>query len=85
MKASRPVVWYGVVIVRAPLRNKEKGACRTHEGLPVRYWRKVGILDESLVIPLPSQGTLQFPHLLLFPRLISVHGQLGFLLLISVQ
>jgi len=25
------------------LRNKEKGACRTHEGLPVRYWRKVGM------------------------------------------
>jgi hypothetical protein len=22
---------------------KEKGACRTHEGLPVRYWRKVGM------------------------------------------
>ena len=43
MKASRPVVWYVVVIVRAPLRNKEKGACRTHEGLPVRYWRKVGM------------------------------------------
>jgi hypothetical protein len=24
MKASRPVVWYVVVIVRAPLRNKKK-------------------------------------------------------------
>jgi len=24
MKASRPVVWYVVGIVRAPLRNKEK-------------------------------------------------------------
>ena len=43
MKASRPVVWYVVVIVRAPLRKKEKGACRTHEGLPVIYWRKVGM------------------------------------------
>ena len=43
MKASRPVVWYVVIIVRAPLRNKEKGACRTHERLPVRYWRKVGM------------------------------------------
>jgi hypothetical protein len=43
IQASRPVVWYVVVIVRAPLRNKEKGACRTHEGLPVRYWRKVGM------------------------------------------
>ncbi len=26
-----------------PLRNKLKGACRTHEGLPVIYWRKVGM------------------------------------------
>ena len=43
------------------------------------------LMDESLVIPLPAQGTLQFSHLLLFLRLISVHGQLGFLLLISVQ
>ena len=43
------------------------------------------LMDELLVIPLPAQGTLQFPHLLLFRRLISVHGQLGFLLLISVQ
>ncbi|TYH76824.1 hypothetical protein ES332_D04G113500v1 [Gossypium tomentosum] len=25
------------------LRNKQKGACRTHEGLPVIYWRKVGM------------------------------------------
>ena len=25
------------------LRNKLKGACRTHEGLPVIYWRKVGM------------------------------------------
>ena len=33
-----------VVIVRpGGLRKKEKGACRTHEGLPVRYWRKVGM------------------------------------------
>lgn len=30
-------------LVSAPLRNKAKGACRTHEGLPVRYWRKVGM------------------------------------------
>ena len=40
---GQKMVWNVVVIVRAPLRNKEKGACRTHEGLPVRYWRKVGM------------------------------------------
>jgi hypothetical protein len=45
MKSSRPVVWYVVVIVHAPLQNKEKGVCRTHEGLPMRYWRKVGMMS----------------------------------------
>jgi hypothetical protein len=28
-----------------PARNKEKGVCRTHEGLPMRYWRKVGMMS----------------------------------------
>ncbi|XBJ09557.1 hypothetical protein VPH35_014611 [Triticum aestivum] len=40
---GQKMVWNVVVIVRALLRNKEKGACRTQEGLPVRYWRKVGM------------------------------------------
>jgi hypothetical protein len=37
-------VWYrsGICYV-PPLRKTAKGACRTHEGLPVRYWRKVGM------------------------------------------
>ncbi|KAI3482962.1 hypothetical protein L1887_54174 [Cichorium endivia] len=34
LSASRPVVWYVVGLVRPAktLRNKQKGACRTHEG-----------------------------------------------------
>jgi hypothetical protein len=32
---------------RPALKNKEKGVCRTHEELPVRYWRKVGMTSSS--------------------------------------
>ncbi|KAG2481151.1 hypothetical protein PVAP13_J683449, partial [Panicum virgatum] len=45
-------VWLGLVTTTSSWRRRktrhegqppEKGACRTHEGLPVRYWRKVGM------------------------------------------
>jgi hypothetical protein len=32
---------------RSVPKNKEKGVCHTHEELPVRYWRKVGMTSSS--------------------------------------
>ena len=45
---AQAVVWYVVVCGfdrhdSTTSRSESKGACRTHEGLPVRYWRKVGM------------------------------------------
>ena len=39
-------MWYEVGLVRPAKTGPQtdgKGACRTHEGLPVIYWRKVGM------------------------------------------
>lgn len=46
-KDNCPVVWYVGVIIRYPLRNKDKGVCRTHEGVLVRYQRKVGMTSSQ--------------------------------------